>query len=108
MAARRVILAERRAANDNVAASDFEWHEQDCGGADRHGIRGRMQAIGALLRVLPIASFSLIVLLLISAVFLLALALVGVFAAGLAVVRLISRHAPALLFPIYRLDRSAT
>jgi hypothetical membrane protein len=47
-------------------------------------------------------------LLLISSVFLLALALVGVFAAGLAVFRLISRHAPALLFPISRLDRSAT
>jgi hypothetical protein len=110
MAARRVILAERRAANDNFADSDLEWHEHDCGpgGSHRHAIRARLGAMRTLLRVLLIASFSLVVLILISAMFVLVLALVGVFAAGLAVVRLIGRHIPALSFQVHRVDRSAT
>jgi len=99
MPARRVILAERRAANDNFVDEDRVSNRWELG--------TWLEAACAIVRVLMTASFSLLVLLLISAIFLLGLALVGLFAAGLAGFRLTRRHLPGLAFPIYEVDRRA-
>ena len=107
MSARQVILAERRAANDNFV---------DC---DPPPIRPRFDILyvrakqvtfevpRTIMRVLATGTFSLLLLIMISATFLVGLGLVGLFAAGLAVFRLVCRHVPNLLFPIYQVDPRA-
>jgi hypothetical protein len=99
MPARWVILAERGAANDNF----FDGNRP----SDRWQFGTWFEACRNVLRMLTTASFSLLLLLLISAVFLLALGLVGLFAVGLAVVRLLWRHIPVPALPIYQIDRRA-
>jgi hypothetical protein len=107
MSARQVILAERRAANDNFV---------DCGPPPirpRFDIRYvRVKQVmfevpRTIIRVLMTATFSLLLLIMISATFLVGLGLVGLFAAGLAVSRLVCRHVPSLVFPIYQVDPRA-
>jgi hypothetical protein len=53
------------------------------------------------------ATFSLFLLIMISATIVVGLGLVGLFAAGLAVSRLFCRHVPSLVFPIYQVDPRA-
>ncbi len=99
MPVRRVILAKSKAANDNFVAGDRvlnRFERTSCFAAARR-----------MMRVPMTAGFSLLLLLLISAVLLGTLALVGVFAAVLAVFRLISRRPPHLVVTIYQLDRRA-
>jgi hypothetical protein len=100
MSARQVILAERRAANDNFV---------DC---DPPAIRVRakqvmFEAPRPIMRVSMTATFSLFLLIMISATIVVGLGLVGLFAAGLAVSRLFCRHVPSLVFPIYQVDPRA-
>ncbi|HEY7242334.1 MAG TPA: hypothetical protein VH678_00440 [Xanthobacteraceae bacterium] len=94
----RVTFAERRAANDNFVDGDRASH--------RRQLAIWLEAARAILRVLTTAGFSLLLLLLLSAIVLLGLALVGVFAAGLGVFRLVHKQIPSLL-PIYQVDRRA-
>jgi hypothetical protein len=107
MPARRVILAERRAANDNFVERDHACRQRGFGALYSCAKGARLKGVRTLVRVIMTASFSLLLLVVICAAFLLGLVLVGLFAAGLAVSRLIRRHIPALAFPIYRVGPRA-
>ena len=107
MSARQVILEERRAANDNFVDCDPPPTRPRFDILYVRVKQVMFEAPRTIIRVLMTATFSLLLLIMISATFLVGLGLVGLFAAGLAVSRLACRHVPSLVFPIYQINPRA-
>lgn len=107
MSARQVILAERRAANDNFVEFDPPAIRPRFDILYVRAKQVMFEAPRTIMRVSMTATFSLLLLIMISATMVVGLGLVGLFAAGLAVFRLVCRHVHSLVFPIYQVDPRA-
>ena len=96
MPTRRVILVQTKAANDNFMNNP-----------SRRQLSSRFEPARTMLRMLLTTTLSLLLLSFLSAILLCGLVLVGLFAAGVAVCRLIWRRLPTLAFPVYHVNRRA-
>jgi hypothetical protein len=91
-----VIFVQTNAANDNFVNNP-----------SRRQLGSRFEPARTTLRMLVTTTLSLLLLSVLSAILLCGLVLVGLFAAGLAICRLIWRRLPAIAFPVYHVNRRA-